>query len=275
MWRALKYLQHLFYLRHRKGFGIHSPGLFELVNGVIFNAYQLKVPDEIRAVHRELGNDRTLIGPEAPGSPVQGARDPGTADPGAGSRVGRPENRTVGSFVRRSSVSSRYGALLYRMARWFEPGMIIELGTGLGISTLYLAAGSNGVPLHTIEGNRARAEFSSQLIKRCGFFAVKVHVGEIGEMLERLPETGEKRFLAFVDGNHQYGPTLTYLRRLIDMAGEEALVIMDDIHWSRGMYRAWREIISWQEVRASIDLFHVGILWLRKDLAKTELKMKF
>jgi predicted O-methyltransferase YrrM len=161
------------------------------------------------------------------------------------------------------------------MVRWFEPGMIIELGTGLGISTLYLAAGSPVTPLHTVEGQPSRADFSAHLIKRCGFFSVKVHVGEIGEVLDRLPEAGEKRFLAFVDGNHQYGPTVTYLRKLIEMAGEETVVIMDDIYWSRGMHRAWREIISWQEVRASIDLFHVGILWLRKDLAKTKLKMKF
>lgn len=260
MWRFTKYLQHLFYLRHRKGYGIHSPALFELLNQVIFNESGFQVPGEITSVHRQLIKDRTCIG---------------GADPGARSRVDRAPSRTVRSFVRHSSVSFRYGALLYRITRWFGPEVMLELGTGLGISTLYLAAGSPDAPIHTIEGNVARADFSSLLIKRCGFSAVKVHVGEMEEVLVALEGLKGKRFLAFVDGNHQYGPTLNYLRRLVALAGEEAVIVLDDIYWSKGMHRAWKEIIRWPEIRVSIDLFHMGILLLRKDLAKKTLKMKF
>lgn len=260
MWRVTQYLLHLFYLRHRKGYGIHSPALFELVNRVIFNTSGLRVPGEVRSLHRQILGDHTLIG---------------GMDPGANSRVDQAESRTVRSFVRHSSVSFRYGALLYRITRWFKPETILELGTGLGISTLYLAAGSPGTPLHTIEGNDARADFSSQLFKRCGLSAVQVHVGEMEEILETFPDIAGKRLLAFVDGNHRYEPTLGYIRWVLSRAGEEAVIVMDDIYWSKGMQRAWREIIRWPEVRVSIDLFHIGILLLRKDLAKTTLKMKF
>ena len=51
--------------------------------------------------------------------------------------------------------------------------------------------------------------------------------------------------------------------------------IMDDIYWSRDMHKAWKEIISWPEVRVSVDLFHMGILLLRRDLHKREIKIKF
>jgi len=61
----------------------------------------------------------------------------------------------------------------------------------------------------------------------------------------------------------------------MERAGEEAVIVLDDIYWSRGMYRAWREIISWPEVRVSIDLYEVGILLLRKDLNKAQMKIKF
>ena len=50
---------------------------------------------------------------------------------------------------------------------------------------------------------------------------------------------------------------------------------MDDIYWSRGMQRAWKEVSSWPEVQVSIDLFHMGVLLLRKDLTKTKIKIKF
>ena len=50
---------------------------------------------------------------------------------------------------------------------------------------------------------------------------------------------------------------------------------MDDIYWSKGMQRAWKEVIAWLEVRVSIDLFYMGILLLRRDMAKEHLKIKF
>jgi hypothetical protein len=83
------------------------------------------------------------------------------------------------------------------------------------------------------------------------------------------------RLLAFVDGNHRYDPTLGYIRKLVEAAGEEAVIVVDDIYWSKGMLRAWRQVASWPGIRVDIDLFRMGILLLRKDLPKRALKIKF
>ena len=260
MWRILKYLQHLFCLRHRYGHRIHSPYLFEVVNRVIFNASGEKGHIPVRELHLDLLSERTML-------PAGGA--------GVPSRVHSGVHRSVRSFVRGSSVSPKYGALLFRLSRWFHPEVILELGTGIVVSTLYLASGSPGVAVHTIEGNRDRAQFSIWLFKRFGLGTVQVHIGEMEQVLDQLKSVVKGRILAFVDGNHRYSPTLGYLRWIMDQAGEEAVVVMDDIYWSKGMFLAWQEIISWPETRASIDLFQVGILLLRRDLNKTNLKIKF
>ena len=260
LWRIRQYIKHQFYRRHTKGRHIHSPYSFEFVHEVIFNASKGEVPAEIRNLHRELHMDSTLIPAAGPGAP---------------SSVDDAPYRSVGSFVKSSSVSLKYGALLYRISRWFRPGVILELGTGLGISTLYLCAGSPDTPLHTIEANRDRADFSEGLFKRSGMPTVQVHVGEMEEVLETLTDAVQGRILAFVDGNHRYDATIGYLRWILGQAGEEAVVVMDDITWSKEMMRAWQEIISWPEVRMSIDLFHMGMLLLRKDLQKADLKIKF
>ena len=62
---------------------------------------------------------------------------------------------------------------------------------------------------------------------------------------------------------------------MLEKAGEEAVIVMDDIYWSKGMHRAWKEISGWPEVRVSLDLFHMGILLLRRDLHKRKIKIKF
>lgn len=260
VWRILKYIEHQFYRRYRQGRHIHSPYLFEFIHEVVFNASKRGVPAEIRKVHKALRKDRNLI-------------PAGTM--GAQSAVDKSENRTVGSFVRSSSVSHKNGALLYRITQWFKPETIVELGTGLGISTIYLAAGSPQTQLHTIEGNHNRADFSSRVIKRSGLESVKVHRGAFEQKLEELIPDLRGRFVAFVDGNHYHEPTVRYIRSLVDLAGDEALIIMDDIYWSKEMQLAWKEVISWPEVKVSIDLFHMGILLLRRDLHNARLKIKF
>ena len=96
------------------------------------------------------------------------------------------------------------------------------------------------------------------------------------ESLEAAKKLQEVKFdFVYLDGNHRYEPTLRYIRWILGRAGEEAVIVVDDIYWSKGMQQAWKEIIRWPEVRVSIDLFHMGILLFRKDLAKTTLKMKF
>jgi len=260
VWRIFKYIKHQFYRRYRNGRRIHSPYLFELVHEVVFNASKKVVPEQIREVHRQLRSDTTRI-------PV--------GISGAGSKVSPSEKRSVGSFVRRSSISSKYGALLYRINRWFRPETIIELGTGLGISTLYLASGSPKTTLHTIEANAERAIFSRGVIKRCGLDRVKVHRGGFEQKLKELKPDLKERLVAFVDGEHRYESTIENVKYLVSLAGDEAVIIMDDIYWSKGMHRAWKEVISWPEVRVSVDLFHLGILLLRKDLNKARVRIKF
>jgi predicted O-methyltransferase YrrM len=236
-WRIFKYIGHQFFFRHRRGHGIHSPYIFEFVNRVVFNSAGLEAPVAILEEHRKM--------------------------------------RAAYAFVRRASVSKRYGSLLYRIVHWYRPDMILELGTGVGISTSYLSAGSPGTPLHSIEGDRERAAIAAQLICRCCSEPVSIHWGEMDQKLKDILPLLSPRFVAFVDGNHHYEPTVAYVRSLIARAGDDAIIVMDDIYWSRGMYRAWEEVSSWPGVGVSIDLFHMGILLLRKDLHKTNIKIKF
>lgn len=237
IWRVCKYIEHLFYMKHRKGHGIHSPYLFEFVNGVLFNGEGVELPPLIWNEHRRL----------------------------------RAEN----PFVRRSSVKRKYGFLLYRITRWFHPEMIIELGTGVGISTIYLSSGSPETPLHSIEQSRERAELAEQLVKKCCPAPISIHPGGMEEKLGDILPLIPRRFVAFVDGNHHYKPTVTYVDQLIERAGDNAIIVMDDIYWSRGMQRAWKDVITRKEVQVSMDLFHMGILLIGKELQKKNFKIKF
>ena len=61
--------------------------------------------------------------------------------------------------------------------------------------------------------------------------------------------------LAFIDGNHQEKPTIEYFEKILKYSHEKTIFIFDDIHWSKGMEKAWKYIIQNKKVSLSIDLF--------------------
>ena len=52
-----------------------------------------------------------------------------------------------------------------------------------------------------------------------------------------------------------------------------ACLVFDDIYWSKGMAKAWAEII--EEVDFSVDLFRLGIVMLGDFNIKEHFKFKY
>ena len=124
---AQKYLTYYLTAANGKGHGIHSPFVFDFVLNVLND--RVAYPDyaAIEGLRRRLRRDDTLLEIE---------------DLGAGSAGKAPLQRSIGDITRRAAKSARLGQLLYRVARYYGPGTVLELGTSLGFSTAYLAAGA-------------------------------------------------------------------------------------------------------------------------------------
>jgi hypothetical protein len=56
----------------------------------------------------------------------------------------------------------------------------------------------------------------------------------------------------------------------MSVSGEDDIIVFDDIHWSKAMERAWREIKEDERVRYTIDLFFIGIIFLKKDFLEKQ-----
>lgn len=64
---------------------------------------------------------------------------------------------------------------------------------------------------------------------------------------------------AFIDGHHDEEATLVYFRRIIPSLSDSAVLILDDVAWSEGMRRAWKNIEGDDRVRFSVDMRKIGI----------------
>jgi len=74
----------------------------------------------------------------------------------------------------------------------------------------------------------------------------------------------------FIDGNHRREPTLRYFDTALRFAHDESIFVIDDIHWSDEMNSAWEKIKLNNKVSISIDLFHMGIVFFRKENREKE-----
>ncbi|WP_324721913.1 O-methyltransferase [Salinimicrobium sp. HB62] len=74
--------------------------------------------------------------------------------------------------------------------------------------------------------------------------------------------------LVYIDGNHQKEATLSYFEKLLPTIHNDSVIIFDDIHWSKGMEEAWEEIKAHPKVRVSIDTFHWGLVFFRREQEK-------
>jgi predicted O-methyltransferase YrrM len=246
---ARKYLHYYVTAANGKGHGIHSPFVFDFVVSVLNDRRSYPAFSAVEGLRRRLLKDQTLLSIE---------------DMGAGSAFAARRWLTVGDIARRASKPPRLGKLLFRIARHYQPATILELGTSLGLSAAYLAAGAPYGRVFTLEGAPAVADAAGRNLRSLGLDATVVtgHFDEqLVPLLRRLPPID----LAFVDGNHRREPTLRYFDLLMRHSARSAVLIFDDIHWSSEMEAAWAAIKRDPRVYLTIDLFFIGIVFLREE----------
>jgi len=189
-------------------------------------------------------------------------------DHGAGTRRGGNRERRICDLVRNTAVSSRRGHLLARLVDHLKPATMIELGTGTGIGSLYMAMGNPGGRLHTCEGSPAIAQLAKEGFDKLGIVNIEVHVGLFEESLPGLLNQAGPDLFVFIDGDHREERLISYVSRILDVKGQARSIVMDDIHWSKGMYRAWKKIIRHPEINLSIELFNTGIVFVGDKIQK-------
>ena len=179
---------------------------------------------------------------------------------GASSAVNDSQIRSVSDIARHSLSSPRFGRFLYHLTQFQKPRITLELGTSLGITTLYLSANSQNKVL-TLEGcpetaNLARQSFQS--LKRTN---IELLEGDINETLPALLGRIDTVDLVYLDANHRKEPTLRYFQQLLPKINDHSILVFDDIYWSFDMIDAWNTIRAHPQVTLSLDLFDAGVIF--------------
>ena len=88
---------------------------------------------------------------------------------------------------------------------------------------------------------------------------IECRVGEID--VTKLGEDIERVDVAFIDANHTYVHTCEYFKVLANKVHEKSVIVVDDIHHSEEMERAWKEICADERVTSTMDLYQMGLVF--------------
>ncbi len=244
---AKKYLHYYLTASNGKGHGMHSPFVFDFIINVLNVKTKIATIEQLR--NQLLQKNTTLH----------------IDDFGAGSTTKATNQRTIASIAKNAAKPKKYAQVLHNIAKYYQCNTIIELGTSLGISSAYLANANPFATIYTCEGSKEIAAIAKQNFAKLFLKNIKVIEGEFSKSYNTVLENINTIDFLYIDGNHQMEPTLHYFQQAIPKLHNDSIIVFDDIHWSIGMEAAWEKIKTMDVVSETIDLFFIGIVFVRKE----------
>lgn len=255
MYFILSYIR--YWLLQSDEHSIHAPFLFKFYTEVIKKQHSDN--KEIESLRERLKQDETEFE---------------IVDFGAGSKTNSNAKRSVKSIANHVATPVKFSAFLAALIDYLDYTELVELGTSLGLNTLYMSQ-NNDCKVTTFEGDPSLCKLAKQNFQELSRTNIEVTEGNIDLTLPRYLKTIQQIDLIYIDANHRYEPTLEYFELCLPKMSKNGLMIFDDIHWSNGMWKAWNEIKKRPESILCIDIFEAGLVFLNPDLQKGDYTLKF
>jgi predicted O-methyltransferase YrrM len=168
----------------------------------------------------------------------------------------------------------KYSLLYQRIVTHYNLLTILELGTSLGINTLYLSSNPKS-KVTTFEGSEEIAAIAEMTFQFYQAENINLVAGDLQYTLADTLQYIRKVDFCLIDANHTYEATTHYFKVLLQRLHDKSVVVIDDIHCNPGMEMAWNEIRQNKLVYTSIDLYKAGILFFDPSLNKQHVILQF
>ena len=288
LYRAKSWLRHQLTAWNTGGEGVHSPYLFEWVRMVMMDKNAYYIWGEIERCREKMLRDERELEFVDYGSAIKSRSLENGSE--AVCRLEYRDTRRVRDIARRSLAKRKYAQMLSRLVNWlgashslengsgtacsleFRGLTIVELGTSLGVTTAYMAAMDSRNRVVTFEGCEAVANMARENWKALNINNIECRVGKIDA--EQLTRDIEHLDVAFIDANHTYVSTCEYFDVLAGKVREKSVIVVDDIHYSEEMEKAWKAICADERVTSTIDLYQMGLVFFDKHYWKRHYTMR-
>lgn len=233
---------------------VHSPFVFSLLTKCFYDKKPKPEYKILKKYRKSLLENKNFIE---------------VTDFGAGSRVFKSNRRQISKIAETAGISPKRAELLFRVANYFKPNSILEIGTSLGLASSAIALGSKESFLLSLEGCQKTQSVAENLFnEQFPDFNFDFVNSEFTKFLKDGSANISNWDLIYFDGNHSKKATLAYFELLLPTINNDSVWIFDDIHWSPDMEEAWKMIKNHPKVKVTIDTFQWGFVFFRREQPK-------
>lgn len=239
-------------IRHRKGYGVHSPFVFDLITKVIEESRPYYIYKDIEQERKKLSFHKKQIT----------YRDYRQAY--------AMHTCPIGRLVKREAISPKQGKLLFRLVNYFHSRTIVQLGPTIGLSTLYLTSCAKGIKCIALEPVPEFAEIADDLFRTAARNPIDLRVGAYRELLpQALVDIGQPDLVFF---NTLYAPEDNewLFEAVVRQVHPGTLLVFVGIRENHPMRVFWEKICAHPAVTVTIDLYTVGLVFFDPKLHKRD-----
>lgn len=222
-------------IRYRKGFGVHSPFVFNLITKVIEEKCSYYSFYDIELLRKQL-----------------------------------LQNRSIGEIVKREAIRPKHGALLFRLTNYFKSKNILQIGTTMGLSTLYLTSYATGLRCIALENVPEFATIARQAFAKEGRNPIDLRIGNYKDLLPQALHDINSLDFVFFNTLYEQHNNLWLFNECMKYAHNDTVFVFEGIKANRKMREFWNEICACPEVTVTLDLYSLGIVLFNKKLHKQD-----
>lgn len=228
-------------VRYRKGFGIHSPFVYNLITKVVEEKLAYYSFEEIEKFRKQL----------------------------------LTQNDLIGRITKKETQPANFGAFLFRIMNFFKCESVLHIGCSTGVIGLYLAMASPGKSTCYLLEERVG------LLQSVRDFAVAHHLNNIqmieGKYEESISKILQERkeidliFMDYIDRTTNREELMLLCRPLIK---KKTILILNGIK-NKPMKEVWKTMKESLHSSISLDLYSTGVVFFDEKLPKKNYKVYF
>ncbi|MEM1120737.1 MAG: hypothetical protein AAGJ18_09830 [Bacteroidota bacterium] len=173
--------------------------------------------------------------------------------------------KTVNQLVKSKSISAEVGAILFKTVHEYQPNTILELGTNLGIATLYQATVDSTAKVVTLEEDEQIATKTKAYFKRLGTRNIELVGGNVEQQLPKILkklETIEHLYFNTFWGTAQ---TLAYFEQCQPYFVPNTVFVFRAPYANTESLAVWQKLQQHPKVKLSLDVYNLGFLFFRSE----------
>ncbi|MDR1937790.1 MAG: SAM-dependent methyltransferase [Tannerellaceae bacterium] len=221
-----------------KGYGVHSPFVYNLITKVIEERRPYYCFSGIELLRKQL------------------------------------KDHPVAGVVASDAIRPKQGALLFRLANYFRSKHILQIGASTGLSTLYLTSYMPGIKCITLENRPEYASIARWVYGKAARTPIDLRVGDYQTLLPGILEQMGTVDLVFFNTCREPSNTGLF-DTCMAYAQADTVFVFEGIKASRPMRECWKAVCAHPEVTVTLDLYSMGIVFFNKKLHKRDYTVYF